>query len=81
MNGSLPRLLLLILLLARAVTARKRLDDHPNGRYFTFCLGVAETQVGDPLAMYPQAEINAKAVRRHYELLKIEDSGKSGKSA
>ncbi len=54
-----------------AVSAREELDRHENGRYFTFCLGVAETQTGDPLAMYPQAELNAKAVRRHYELLQI----------
>jgi MoaA/NifB/PqqE/SkfB family radical SAM enzyme len=57
-----------------AVEARDKLDRHPDGKYFTFCLGVAETQVGDPLAMYPQAEINAKAVRRHYELIQIGDS-------
>jgi MoaA/NifB/PqqE/SkfB family radical SAM enzyme len=55
-----------------AVEARKRLDEHENGAYFTsFCLGVAETQLGDPLAMYPQADLNAKAVRRAYELLQI----------
>ena len=29
-------------------------------------------QTGDPLAIYPQADINAKAVKRAYELLKIE---------
>lgn len=57
-----------------SVEAREKLDEHPDGRYFTFCLGVAETQVGDPLGMYPQAEINAKAVRRHYDLLKIENA-------
>jgi MoaA/NifB/PqqE/SkfB family radical SAM enzyme len=58
-----------------ALEARRRLDDHPDGKYFTFCLGVAEIQEGDPLAVYPQAEINAKAVRRSYELLQIQDSG------
>jgi MoaA/NifB/PqqE/SkfB family radical SAM enzyme len=54
-----------------AVQARERLDQHENGPYFTFCLGVAETQLGDPLAIYPQAEINAKSVRRAYNLLQI----------
>jgi len=57
-----------------SVTARRKLDEHPDGPYFTFCMGVAETQTGNPLGLYPQAEVNAKAVRRHYELLKIEGS-------
>ena len=56
-----------------SVEARTRLNGHSNGRYFTFCLGVAETQLGDPLAIYPQAEINAGAVKRAYELLQIEN--------
>lgn len=56
-----------------SVEARDRLNDHELGPYFQFCLGVAETQGGDPLAMYPQAEVNAKAVRRTYELLQIDD--------
>jgi MoaA/NifB/PqqE/SkfB family radical SAM enzyme len=64
-----------------AVEARQKLDKHQDGQYFTFCLGVAETQTGDPLEMYPQAEINAKSVRRHYELLEIGDSENSGNSA
>jgi MoaA/NifB/PqqE/SkfB family radical SAM enzyme len=64
-----------------AVDVRNKLDEHENGKYFTFCLGVAETQTGDPLAMYPQAELNAKAVRRHYELLQIEDPKSDAKSA
>lgn len=64
-----------------AVEARRRLDKHENGQYFTFCLGVAETQTGDPLAIYPQAEINAKAVRRHYELLQIGDPKATANSA
>jgi MoaA/NifB/PqqE/SkfB family radical SAM enzyme len=54
-----------------AVEARQRLDRHENGPYFTFCMGVAEHQTGDPLALYPQAEINASAVRRAYDLLGI----------
>ncbi len=54
-----------------AVEARDRLDQHQDGPYFSFCLGVAEKQVGDPLGLYPQAEINAKSVRRSYELLQI----------
>jgi MoaA/NifB/PqqE/SkfB family radical SAM enzyme len=64
-----------------SVEARRRLDEHPNGPYFTFCLGVAENQTGDPLAVYPQAEINAQAVRRHYELLQIQDPERRAKSA
>jgi MoaA/NifB/PqqE/SkfB family radical SAM enzyme len=56
-----------------AVQARQRLNGHENAPYFQFCLGVAEKQVGDPLALYPQAEINANAVRRAYELLQIGD--------
>ncbi len=58
-----------------AVEARRRLDRHPFGPYLTFCLGVAETQTGDPLAIYPQAEINAKAVKRAYDLLQIRGAG------
>lgn len=56
-----------------AVQARRRLNEHENAPYFTFCMGVAEKQVGHPLALYPQAEINASAVRRAYDLLQIED--------
>lgn len=62
-----------------AVAARERLDEHPDGQYFVFCLGVAELQTGDPLGVYPQAEVNAKAVRRHYELLQIGD-GSAGQA-
>ncbi len=54
-----------------AVEARRRLNGHENGSYFQFCLGVAEKQTGDPLGVYPQADINAKAVKRAYELLQI----------
>jgi MoaA/NifB/PqqE/SkfB family radical SAM enzyme len=56
-----------------SVQARQVLDARPqgDGQYFTFCLGVAELQTGSPLGIYPQAEINAKAVRRNYELLQI----------
>jgi radical SAM protein with 4Fe4S-binding SPASM domain len=54
-----------------AVEAQTRLDRHEDGAYFKFCMGVAETQAGNALAMYPQAEINAKAVRRAYELLHL----------
>jgi MoaA/NifB/PqqE/SkfB family radical SAM enzyme len=64
-----------------SVEARRKLDDHENGPYFTFCLGVAENQTGDPLAVYPQAEINARAVRRHYELLQIQDPSARAKTA
>jgi len=54
-----------------AVDARTKLNNLENGEYFQFCLGVAEKQVGDPLGVYPQADLNAKAVRRSYELLQI----------
>jgi MoaA/NifB/PqqE/SkfB family radical SAM enzyme len=66
-----------------AVQATDRLAEHPDGEFFAgFCLGVAESQTGDPLAVYPQAEINAKAVRRNFELLQIGGgSGKDRKSA
>jgi MoaA/NifB/PqqE/SkfB family radical SAM enzyme len=56
-----------------AIEARKRLDRHADGPYFSFCMGVAEAERGDPLALYPQAEINARAVHSHYELLRIRD--------
>ena len=56
-----------------AVDARRKLDGLEHGQYFQFCLGVAEKQVGDPLGIYPQADINAKAVKRSYELLQIGD--------
>jgi mycofactocin biosynthetic radical S-adenosylmethionine protein MftC len=54
-----------------AVQARRKLNQHEDGQYFTFCMGVAEKQVGGPLDLYPQAEINAKAVRRAYDLIQI----------
>jgi MoaA/NifB/PqqE/SkfB family radical SAM enzyme len=54
------------------VKARAKLDSHENGQYFSsFCLGVAEVQTGDPLALYPQVELNTESVKRHYELLQI----------
>lgn len=56
-----------------AVEIRDRLNKEELGPYYQFCLGVAETQGGDPLAMYPQAEVNARAVQRAYSLLQIED--------
>jgi hypothetical protein len=31
--------------------------------------------------MYPQAELNAQAVRRHYELVQIKDPKANAKSA
>ncbi len=54
-----------------AVDARRKVDEHDNGPFFSFCMGLAENQTGDPLALYPQAEINARAVRRAYDLLQI----------
>jgi hypothetical protein len=55
------------------VDARRKLNGLEGGQYYQFCLGVAEKQVGDPLGIYPQADINAKAVKRSYELLQIGD--------
>jgi MoaA/NifB/PqqE/SkfB family radical SAM enzyme len=54
-----------------SVEARTRLNQRDDGSYFTFCLGVAEKQVGDPLGIYPQAELNAQSIKRSYELLQI----------
>lgn len=59
-----------------SVQARERLDKLPHGKYFTFCLGVAENQLGDPLAIYPQAEVNARAVERYYDLLQIDGTSR-----
>ena len=65
-----------------SVEAKRRVDKHEDGAYFMgFCLGVAETQTGDPLAMYPQAEINAKAVKRNYELLQIGEGPDGGRKS
>jgi len=65
-----------------AVEATERLSEHPDGDYFAgFCLGVAEKQTGDPLGVYPQAEINAKAVRRNYQLLQIGGGSKEGRKS
>ena len=63
-----------------AIEAREKLDGLEFGPYFQFCLGVAETQVGDPLGIYPQAEINARAVKRAYDLIQI-GGAKDRKSA
>jgi len=63
-----------------SVEARRRLNQHENGKYMTFCLGVAENQMGDPLAIYPQVDVNARAVKRAYEVLKIGEE-RSEKSA
>lgn len=59
-----------------AVEARDKLNKVEAGQYYQFCLGVAEKQVGDPLGIYPQAEINAKSVKRSYELLQIGQSSR-----
>ena len=56
-----------------AVEARDRLDKRPDGAFFQFCPGVAETQLGDPLAVYPQAEINAQAIQKAYDVIGIKD--------
>ncbi len=62
-----------------SVEARRRLNRHEAGPYMTFCLGVAENQMGDPLAIYPQVDVNARSVKRAYELLQI--GGPKEKSA
>jgi MoaA/NifB/PqqE/SkfB family radical SAM enzyme len=55
-----------------SVEAYRRVKQHEDGQFFPgFCLGVAETQLGDPLAFYPQVELNARALRRSHELLQI----------
>ena len=64
-----------------SIKVQEKLDERPDGQYFTFCMGVAETQTGGPLKMYPQAEVNAKAVERHYELLQIQDPKRRANSA
>ena len=65
-----------------SVEARKRLDERDDAGYITgFCLGVAETQTGDPLASYPQLEVNARAVRRSYELLQIGGATDQGRKS
>lgn len=57
-----------------AVRARDVLNKHELGPYVQFCLGVAETQTGDPLALYEQAAVNAKSIKRAYDLIQIGDS-------
>ncbi len=66
-----------------SVEAKRRIDSMEDGRFLTgFCLGVAETQTGDPLALYPQVKVNARAVERGYQLLQIGGgSGDDRKSA
>jgi MoaA/NifB/PqqE/SkfB family radical SAM enzyme len=55
-----------------SVKAKRKIVGLPDSEYYAgFCLGVAETQTGDPLALYPQIQANARAVRRHYQLLQI----------
>jgi MoaA/NifB/PqqE/SkfB family radical SAM enzyme len=62
--------------------AKQQVSRHPDGPYFMgFCLGVAETQTGDPLGMYPQAEVNAKAARRNFELLQIGSGSEGGRKS
>ena len=48
-----------------AVAARTKLDEHEDGEFFTFCLGVAEVQTGDPLvAARPDVPPNRRARER-----------------
>jgi radical SAM protein with 4Fe4S-binding SPASM domain len=63
------------------IEARKVLDEHENAKYLTFCMGTAEAQTGDPLALYPQAEINARAIRRYYEISDEEEPDNGANSA
>jgi MoaA/NifB/PqqE/SkfB family radical SAM enzyme len=63
-----------------SIRAKDKLKKMPDGEFYTFCLGVAETQMGDPLAIYPQVDINAKATKRAYRLLQI-DGDSDRKSA
>jgi MoaA/NifB/PqqE/SkfB family radical SAM enzyme len=60
-----------------AVVAKDNFKKKEDGEFYQFCLGVAEIQLGDPLAIYPQVDVNAKAIKRHYDLLQI----KGAKSA
>ena len=65
-----------------SVEAKRRIDTREDGGYLTgFCLGVAETQTGDPLAFYPQVEMNARAVRRSYQLLQIRGGSSKGRKS
>ena len=64
-----------------AVGMSKKIAKHKDGAFFSgYCMGLAETQTGDPMEVYPQVELNARAVRRNYELLQI-GGAKGNKSA
>jgi radical SAM protein with 4Fe4S-binding SPASM domain len=56
--------------------AQTLLKQKESGSHCNFCLGVAETQTGDPLAYYPQAAKNAEFRRLAYQEWK-EKTGKS----
>ena len=65
-----------------SVKATEKIAEHPDGEYIAgFCLGVAELQTGDPLGMYAQAEVNAKGLKRHYELLQIGGGSEKGRKS
>jgi MoaA/NifB/PqqE/SkfB family radical SAM enzyme len=65
-----------------SVAATEKIAEHPDGEFIAgFCLGVAELQTGDPLGMYPQAEINAKGLKRNYELLQIGEGSEKGRKS
>jgi radical SAM protein with 4Fe4S-binding SPASM domain len=64
-----------------SISARKMLDKHENAKYLTFCMGTAETQTGNPLALYPQAELNAAGIKRHYEQLEKKEREEGANSA
>jgi radical SAM protein with 4Fe4S-binding SPASM domain len=64
-----------------SVSAKKMMNQHENAKYLTFCMGTAEAQTGNPLALYPQAEINAAGIKRHYEQLQKKEPEKGADSA
>jgi radical SAM protein with 4Fe4S-binding SPASM domain len=61
--------------------AQKVLKEAKNGGHCNFCLGVAELQMGDPTALYPQVAKNAEFRNRAYQAWKartgktLEDDG------
>src|SRR5437867_806333 len=61
--------------------AQQVLKEAPAGAFYNFCAGVADLQVGDPKAIYPQAARNAEFRKQAYEAWKartgeaVEDTG------
>jgi hypothetical protein len=50
--------------------AQKTLKTTKNGDQCGFCMGVAEVQLGDPTAIYPQIAKNAEFRAKAYEAWK-----------